>query len=102
MLTKTNYVKRLERMLDEKARNVCDCCPGERDFVVCYNSIPPLSETVCLWCKDFIDIKLGERSINGGEIVKDSCPCCIIVDPIERTRKAFAQWHKGTHKWQKK
>jgi len=101
-LTKTQYVNRLIKMLNNKSGlRPCGICPiTMKDEVVSWVSN---ARQMCGMCNDFVGLELRIVLVNSGWI-SGNCPC-VRLGPkkaINRAKEYLERWIQGTHHWQKK
>ena len=111
MITRKQYVDRLEKMLNS-VDDVCATCPARRRFMRTRQvGVTPITQTtllkawstsfgrmnytICDMCRDFVDLN---RYIH-------SCPCFLLINrkanPRQTAHDAIKRYRNDTHKWNK-
>ena len=103
MISKKQYVNRLEKML--KVDQPCETCPGLKGFnsmelklgylpLWQVNKVAYPDDYICQMCFDFIDLPVEEFG--------SCCPCKYFKrnrTALKRAHKAIIAYKNGTHRW---
>jgi hypothetical protein len=111
MITRENYVNRLEEMLTRK--EPCMTCPRilhmtpwignqvwDDNYGSPVNNMHCYDDYICTMCRDFVGVKKNDKRIKDAV---DFCPCCLLgeQDAIDRSYIAINMYRRGEHKWNK-